>query len=381
MKSSRPALPTMLLTLNIGSSSLKYALYEVRPATVGQLLEFASLPLTVNGETVEQVLERLLLGVRSRWSGYTLKAVSHRVVHGGKDFTKSVVVTPAVLQALEALVSLAPLHQGVCLEGMRAVEKHFPKTVQVACFDTAFHAMLPDQETHFALPGSMWEEGIRRYGFHGLSYQYVSQRLARETKAATQRLLMAHLGSGSSLCAAVEKKSVATTMGFSTLDGLMMGTRCGTLDAGVVLHLMKAGWSYDALQHLLYHESGLKGVSGLSSDLRVLRDKNTLDARLAVNLYTHRIVREMGALVACTQGVEAIAFSGGVGENDHLLRASVIKRLSFLRVYLDDQANLTANEGGVCAIHTHDSRIEVWVVPTDENYVLVKDALTVLEGK
>ncbi len=377
----KSTLPAVLLALNIGSSSLKYTLYELRHHAIGQQLESDSLPVGINGESVEQILDRLLQGLRTKWSGHVFKAVAHRVVHGGKEFTKSTVITAEVFKVLEGLISLAPLHQGVCLDGVRVAEKYFPQALQVACFDTAFHAKLPDQETHFALPVAFWEQGIRRYGFHGLSYQYVSQRLARETPTANQRLLMAHLGSGSSLCATVEKRSIATTMGFSTLDGLMMGTRCGSLDAGVVLHLMKAGWSYEALQHLLYHESGLKGVSGLSSDLRVLREKNTVDARLAINLYTHRILREIGALVACMQGVEVIAFCAGVGEKDHLLRASVIKRLSYLRVYLDEQANLAASQGGVCAIHTHDSRVEVWVVPTDENSMLAKESLGLLNGK
>jgi acetate kinase len=300
------------------------------------------------------------------------------VVHGGRDFSASVRVTEDVLARLAKLNSLAPLHQPHNLQGIRAFQKAFPALPQVACFDTAFHAHLSALHFTFALPQALTQEGVRRYGFHGLSYQYIMGVLQASSPRASGRVLMAHLGNGASLCAAQQGVSCATSMGFSALDGLMMGTRSGTLDAGVLLYLLEQGWSHDRLQALLYKQSGLLGVSGISADMRRLRADGSPAAQFAVDLFTHRVVRESGAMVACLQGLDVLAFSGGIGEHDVRLRADVCQRLGWLGIQLDPTANQGATGDSVCAIHAPGSTVEVWVVPTDEGRVAAREALNVL---
>lgn len=307
-----------------------------------------------------------------------IEAVAHRVVHGGQDYAASVVVTEEVLSRLSRLNSLAPLHQPHNLQGVRAFSRAFPQLPQVACFDTAFHATLAEVDYRFALPEALFEQGVRRYGFHGLSYQYLMGALQRHSPRAHGRVLMAHLGNGASLCAARGGLSCATSMGFSALDGLMMGTRTGALDAGVLLYLLEQGWDHDRLQTLLYKQSGLLGVSGLSADMRRLRADTSAQARLAVDMFTHRVVREAGAMVACLQGLDVLVFSGGIGEHDTQLRADVCTRLAWLGVRMDDAANARATGDGVQAIHAPDSSVEVWVVPTDEGSVAAQDAAELL---
>ena len=303
-----------------------------------------------------------------------LQAMAHRVVHGGATYHQAIVVDDAALQGLQALSPLAPLHQPHNLMGIALCRRSDPELPQVACFDTAFHRSLPEIETRFALPPALHEQGVRRYGFHGLSYQYVVGALSRVSARASGRLVMAHLGNGASLCATREGRSVATTMGFSALEGLMMGTRCGALDAGVVMHLLSLGWGAQQLEDLLYRQSGLLGVSGLSADMRRLRQNPSPSAQLAINLFEHRIVREMGAMVACVQGLDVLAFTGGIGENDAALRASVCSRLAYLGVQLDSNANLRASGSQINRIHGPNSAVEVWVVPTDEGKVAAQAA-------
>jgi acetate kinase len=226
----------------------------------------------------------------------------------------------------------------------------------------------------FALPQSLTDQGVRRYGFHGLSYQYVMGVLQQHSAQANGRVLMAHLGNGASLCAAVEGRSCATTMGFSALEGLMMGTRSGSLDAGVLLYLLEQGWDHDRLQTLLYKQSGLLGVSGISADMRCLRADGSADAQRAIDLFTRRVVRESGAMAACMGGLDVLAFSGGIGEHDAVLRAQVCERLGWMGVDVDPQLNQQATGNEVLAIHRPDSRVQVWVVPTDEGRVAAQEA-------
>jgi len=279
-----------------------------------------------------------------------------------------------VLADLTKLNSLAPLHQPHNLAGIRAFAAAFPEVPQVACFDTAFHATLPELDYRFALPEALYQQGLRRYGFHGLSYQYVMGVLLERSSRANGRLLMAHLGNGASLCAARAGKSCATTMGFSALDGLMMGTRTGSLDAGIMLYLLEQGWDHDRLQKLLYKQSGLLGVSGISADMRRLRADSSTSAKLAVDMFTYRVLRESGAMVACLQGLDVLAFSGGIGEHDVALRTEVGQRLAWLGVVIDPILNLQATGNQVMAIHAPGSAIEIWVVPTDEGVVAAREA-------
>jgi acetate kinase len=303
-----------------------------------------------------------------------LEAVAHRVVHGGRDFSASVLVTDAVLTRLERLNSLAPLHQPHNVRGIRAFRKEFPDVPQVACFDTAFHATLDPLAYSFALPHALTEQGVRRYGFHGLSYQYIIGVLQQNSAQAGGRVLMAHLGNGASLCATRDARSCATTMGFSALDGLMMGTRSGSLDAGVLLYLLEQGWDHARLQTLLYKQSGLLGVSGISADMRRLRQDGSAPAMQAIDMFTYRVVREAGALVACMKGLDVLAFSGGIGEHDAVLRAQACQGLAWLGIALDLDLNLKATGSEAMAIHAPGSRVEVWVVPTDEGRVAAREA-------
>jgi acetate kinase len=307
-----------------------------------------------------------------------LRAVAHRVVHGGADFFESVRITEKILQSLEKLNSLAPLHQPHNIAGIRAFQQAFPSVPQVACFDTAFHASAPLLHQSFALPTELRQQGIRRYGFHGLSYQYIMSVLEQQSKHAHDRVLMAHLGNGASLCAAHQGKSLASTMGFSALDGLMMGTRVGNLDPGVVLYLLEQGWTHDQLQTLLYKQSGLLGVSGISADMRTLRAKKNQAAEFAIDLFTHRIVRESGAMVAWMEGFDVLAFSGGIGEHDGILRQQVCQKLSWLGLELNQEKNQQATGNEIMSVHAEGSAVEIWVIPTDEGRVAAREAAALI---
>lgn len=389
-----------ILAVNAGSSTLKFAVYPVADGLVGaaglngsiQGLEPGGQPqigwrwqgrnherqLSLDGESPFTAALRQLAELLTQQHDLPpIHAVAHRVVHGGRDFSGSVIVTDEVLQRLDRLNSLAPLHQPHNLQGIRAFRAAFPQLPQVACFDTAFHSSIDELDQRFALPASLLTEGVRRYGFHGLSYHFIRDTLAVLSPRASGRLLMAHLGNGASLCAALEGRSIASSMGFSALDGLMMGTRCGSLDAGVLLYLLEQGWTHDRLQTLLYKQSGLLGVSGLSADMRRLRADESQPARDAVTLFTRRVVRECGAMVACLQGLDLLAFSGGIGENDQRLRADVCAQLAWLGLRLDPQAN-EASGDEPRPLHAPDSTIEVWVVPTDEGRVAAREALALI---
>jgi len=391
-----------ILAVNAGSSSLKFSLHplhngQVQPFVLSgniQGLEPQGTPrmewcylgkkhaealvVSAGSSSFQSALAAVQALVAKLEAAPDIEAVAHRVVHGGGVFTASVLVTDEVLQKLASFNSLAPLHQPHNLEGIRQFRAAFPQLPQIACFDTAFHATMPEVDYAFALPQELQAQGVRRYGFHGLSYQYIMSVLEERTIRGRGRVVMAHLGNGASLCAALAGHSVATTMGFSALDGLMMGTRSGALDAGVLLYLLEQGWTHAQMEKLLYKQSGLLGVSGISADMRTLRANGSVHALRAIDQFTHRVIRETGALVACLGGLDALAFSGGIGENDAVLRAQVCERLAWLGIRMDGQRNLEASGKEAYAIHAPDSAVEIWVVPTDEGRVAAREAAALL---
>ena len=393
-----------ILSVNAGSSSLKFALYPIQGSgleagmgeaevtgsieglepsgqprisfcATGQSKASAVVVVNPAQDVFDAALNTLKDLLASRFAHLQVQAIAHRVVHGGAFYTSSVRVTPEVMTQLATLNALAPLHQPHNLAGISAFAESFPDVPQVACFDTAFHRTLSPLETTFAIDRQLTQQGVRRYGFHGLSYQYVSQVLKREAPRSAGRTVMAHLGNGASVCATTDHQSRATTMGFSALDGLMMGTRSGALDPGVLLYLMEQGWGHDSIQKLLYKQSGLLGVSGESADMRTLRASGSEAARFATDLFAHRVVREVGALSACIGGLDVLAFTGGIGEHDAVLRQQVCDALTFLGIHIDAERNAKALGDSVSAIHADNSTIEVWVVPTDEGRVAAQDAL------
>ncbi len=369
-----------ILSVNVGSSTLKFALYPVTGDGVQAAIQVGTIDtLQLDEAAFDATLDSLIRRLTEVTPTLRLRAVAHRVVHGGPKFQTSVHVTESVLQELAQLNALAPLHQPHNLEGIRRFWRALPKVPQIACFDTAFHASMPAQEVRFALPEALFQQGIRRYGFHGLSYQHVRDTLTLRSARAGGRLLMAHLGSGASLCAARKGRSMASTMGFTALDGLVMGTRCGALDPGVLLYLMNQGWSQERLETLLYRQSGLLGVSGLSADFRVLRAAVGNDlAKCAIDLFTASVVREAGAMAAVLGGLDLLAFTGGIGEHDARLRSDVAGRLTYLGVVLDPVKNREGRQDQVEAIHARDSAVEVWVVPADEGLAAAKEAFRLL---
>jgi acetate kinase len=395
------ALPETILAVNAGSSSLKFALYprngnEVEAASITGLVEGLepngqpTIKISNGGQTTSEALattrsasarnpfEHALAALRetlNRHAGETrITAIAHRIVHGGARYSESILLDPEAIAYLETLSSLAPLHQPNNLAGVYAFRRAYPDLPQVGCFDTAFHATQPEVEQMFALPKALRAEGIRRYGFHGLSYRYVADHLLELSPRASGRMLIAHLGNGASVCAVASGKSIGTTMGFSALDGLMMGTRSGAVDPGVLLHLLQHGMSAKQIENMLYRESGLRGVSGISADMRTLHASKDPDAAMAINLFIHRLVRESGALTACLGGLDVLAFTGGIGEHDAELRQRTCQALAFLGIRLDPAANQAAIGERILPIHAADSSVEVWVVPTDEGRVAAGDA-------
>ena len=371
-----------ILAVNAGSSSLKYALYAQvdggelhAPVLSGNVEGLEASPDT---EGFNKALQELAAKVALQLQGRPLTAVAHRVVHGGEWYREAVLVTAPVFKRLEALSDLAPLHQPHNLEGISRFQALYPQVPQVACFDTAFHAHLPPEEYLFALPASYSQQGIRRYGFHGLSYAYLQTQLQQRSQRANQRVVMAHLGNGASLCAMKQGESIATTMGFSAVEGLMMGTRSGAIDPGVLLHLLGQGMSPEALTKLLYKQSGLLGVSGVAADMRTLRASAAPQAKLAIDMFTHRIVRETGAMTACLQGLDVLAFTGGIGEHDAVLRQQVCAQLQYLGVSLDEQKNLLARGQEAVRIDQGTGSVEVWVIPTDEGRMAALSARDVV---
>jgi acetate kinase len=390
----------VLIVLNAGSSSLKFQVFDVLDGAEPRLVwkglyeglgETAHFLVKDTGGSVlgemtwssddrfghEEALMHLVSWLSQFREERKPVAIGHRVVHGGAAFSSPVLVDESVLQSLEALVPLAPLHQPHNLEPIRIVRRRLPGMPQVACFDTAFHQSQSDIATLFALPREMRERGVRRYGFHGLSYDYIASVLKHyDPRLAEGRVIVAHLGNGASLCALQGGVSIATTMGFSALDGLPMGTRCGAIDAGVVFFMLREmKLSPEAAERMLYTKSGLLGVSGLSNDMRVLRVNAAanVDAKRAIDLFVYRILREIGSLVAALGGIDGLIFTAGIGENDAATRAEVASGLAWAGLTLDERANST----GGPRIST-GSGPEVWVIPTNEELVIARQTRSAL---
>ncbi len=375
-----------ILILNAGSSSVKFAICTVAERDFlahGQLAGIGSEKQRfevkvaagsrsqkgdIEAQNHEQALDWIMAWLHEAGSDWRIKAAGHRVVHGGPRRAAPERVTPKLLVELDRYSPLAPHHQPHNLAAIRAVETVSPGLPQVACFDTAFHATQPDVCRLLPLPKRLRDKGLMRYGFHGSSYEYLVEALPSYVRGnLPRRLIIAHLGNGASACAILDGKSYATTMGFSTLDGLLMGTRCGSLDPGVILHLMRSeGLDAAALTRLLYEESGLLGVSGISSDMRDLLSSDAPAAQQAVDFYVLTLVRALGSLAAAMQGVDAIVFSGGVGENASFIRAEVLQRLSWLGCRLD----VSANHSGGPRISRSGGVVSAWVVPTNEEAMI-----------
>jgi acetate kinase len=391
--------PDAILVLNAGSSSLKFEVFLLDGAALarevaGNVEELGGTPrftaTDAHGTVIDErswptggaigpdgALAFLLEWLRAHGAGREIVAAGHRVVHGGAEFAAPVRITADVLARLEALVPLAPLHQPANLRPIAALAARQPALPQVACFDTAFHRGQPPLAQAFALPRALSEGGVKRYGFHGLSYEYVASVLPRhDPRAAAGRTVVLHLGNGASMCALLRGRSVATTMSFTALDGLPMGTRSGALDPGVLLYLMnERGLDAQALERVLYHDSGLLGVSGVSSDMRVLLESSDPHAREAVELFCYRIGRELGSLAAALEGLDAIVFTAGIGEHAAPVRAAVCRGAAWLGVALD----AGANAGGGPRLSTPDSAVAAWVIPTDEELMIARHTRAVVQ--
>ena len=370
-----------ILTLNAGSSSLKFGLYESadgepRLLRTGQVENIgAHARLEISGGATSEIGQAdhngaviaILTSLGPILEGRAVLGVGHRIVHGGADLRAPVVLTPEIIAKLREIIPLVPLHQPHNLAAVAAAQAAFPRAIQVGCFDTAFHQGHPFVCDTYGLPRQYYDEGIRRYGFHGLSYDYVSGVLRRDYPVlAAGKTVIAHLGNGASLCALKDGRSFSTTMGFSALDGIAMGTRPGQIDPGVLLYLMNRGMGYDDLTHLLYKESGLKGMSGISHDMRTLLAADDPRAAEALDYYVHRIRREIAALAGEMGGIDGVVFTGGVGEHSTEMRRRIIEGLGFLGLDLDAQANAAAGP------RIGTGRAEVLVIPTDEEQVIAR---------
>jgi acetate kinase len=389
-----------IAVLNAGSSSIKFAVFVedgdalslvargqieglfTSPRFLAKGADGAMLAEHAWGEGValghDGALDHLIGFLRSELSGYRLAGVGHRVVHGGIEYGEPVRLDARVLAALAKFVPLAPLHQPHNLAPVRRLLERAPDLPQVACFDTAFHRGQPPVAQSFALPGSITERGVRRYGFHGLSYEYIAQSLPQlDPRAARGRTVVLHLGNGASMCAMAGGTSVASTMGFTAADGLPMGTRCGNLDPGVVLYLMdELKMDARAIEKLIYQQSGLLGVSGVSSDMRTLEASTEEGAKRAIDLFVYRIGRELGSLAAALGGLDAIVFTAGIGENSRALRERVCRDAAWLGVALDAAANVRNGP----RLTTTDSEVAAWVIPTNEELMIARHTRRVLTG-
>jgi acetate kinase len=388
-----------IAVLNAGSSSLKFSLFvergpELELAARGQAEGLYTAPRFIAkdgagkvlgekswGEGVELghdgALDHLVAFLRAELSELRLVAIGHRVVHGGLEYSHPIRLDFAVLAALEKYIPLAPLHQPHNLAPIRALLERSPQLPQVACFDTAFHSGAPAVAQAFALPKSITDLGVRRYGFHGLSYEYVARVLPHhDGRAARGKTVVLHLGNGSSMCAIAGGRSVASTMGFTAADGLPMGTRCGNLDPGVILYLMdELKMDARAIEKLIYQQSGLLGMSGISSDMRTLESNDAPEAKAAIDVFVYRIGRELGSLAAALGGLDAVVFTAGIGENSRSLRGRVCHDAAWLGVELDAAAN--ARNGP--RISTAGSRASAWVIPTNEELMIARHTRRLLQ--
>jgi acetate kinase len=389
-----------ILILNTGSSSIKFAVFDANADTdpllqgdvtgLGGMPAFSARdhagnaltrpqdsPLPASVATHDAALAWLFDWLGEHHAGNFVGA-GHRVVHGGKHFSEPALVNAAVFAALEALVPLAPLHQPHNLAAIRALMTLQPGLPQVACFDTAFHRTQDPLAQQFALPRDITASGIQRYGFHGLSYEYIARVMPQHLgDLADSRVIVAHLGNGASLCAMRNRKSVATTMGFTALDGLMMGTRCGTIDPGVLFYLMREqNMPAEKVEDLLYRRSGLLGVSGISSDMRELLASDAPAAREAIDLFCYRAAREIGSLTAALGGLDALIFTAGIGERSHEVRARICEKLHWLGLAIDD----AANRAHQTTINRAESRVAVRLIPANEESVIARHTARIIRG-
>ena len=381
------------LALNAGSSSLKFALYvatQDNPVMVGNCERIGSggtvklkgasgealdLPENCDLQNHQAAMEVVIASLNLHFPEIEVAAAGHRVVHGGDAYDGPVMLTPEVLKNIESFSKLAPLHQPHNLSGIYAAMEYFPEIPQLVCFDTAFHQTQAFENNAFAIPYEWYEKGIMRYGFHGLSYDYINSEVARIAPELHQgKVVVAHLGNGTSLCAIDNGKSKATTMGFTVLDGLPMGTRCGQIDPGVLLHLLESeGLSVPELSRMLYYESGLLGLSGgLSNDMRTLNEAGTEEGQRAIRYFVNKVRSGISTMAATMQGVDLIVFTAGIGENSAEIRRQVCEGLGWIGVSFDNESNTEAE--GQRFISTDDSRVKVMVIPTDEELVIARAA-------
>lgn len=384
-----------ILVVNAGSSSLKFQIFAIEGGKLerrirGQVEGIGVRPRLRAGSQSDVLVERTFepaevpdlpaaIGRTREWlntlSGFTLRAIGHRVVHGGPDYDRPVLIDAAVLDRLGKYQQLAPLHQPNNLAPIRLIMEIDPSVPQVACFDTAFHRGHAPASDCYALPRTLYDEGVRRYGFHGLSYEYIAGRLNEVAPScAGGRTIVAHLGSGASMCAMRSGRSVESTMGFTALDGLPMGTRPGQLDPGVVLYLLEKGMSGQQISDLLYRESGLKGLSGISNDVRDLLESDDARAAFAIDHFIHRCALSAGMLAAALDGVDGFVFTAGIGENSSVIRSRIARRLEWLGAELDEKAN----EQGAALISTSASRVALYVIPTNEELMIARHTLAIV---
>ncbi|HAI68877.1 MAG TPA: acetate kinase [Gammaproteobacteria bacterium] len=384
-----------ILVVNAGSSSMKCSLfasrenatlervYQIDITGIGTHASFLAKDVTGThlikeylGTTTHENAFAVLLDWIAQREEITLVAAGHRIVHGGITFTAPVLTNDDIIHELEQLIPLAPLHQAHNIAPIKALHHIKPDLPQVACFDTAFHATQPAIARTFALPRSLTEQGIRGYGFHGLSYEYIAQTLPKVAGYLPNRMIVAHLGNGASLAALKAGESIATTMSFTALDGLPMGTRCGAIDPGVLLHLLNEGMDLKTLSDLLYHQSGLRGVSGISNDMQTLLNSPSQHAAEAIELWVYRIGREIGSLAAALGGLDALVFTAGIGERAAPIRAKVCETATWLGVQIEE----SANEQHGPKISTQNSQVSVWVMPTDEEKMIAQHTDSLLKS-
>ncbi len=387
-----------ILTINAGSSSIKFALFSLdHPISPdaevsGQIdgIGAESTQMVAKNRAGKHIADQVLEGSKVshaqafdallKWftashANWQIVAVGHRVVHGGERYSQPTIIDDTVLGHLTSFIPLAPLHEPHNVAGIIALQALLPDVPQIACFDTAFHRSQPEVAQTFGLPRNITAEGIKRYGFHGLSYEFIARALPQHSSRATGRVVVAHLGNGASMAAMVNRKCVATTLGFSTIDGLVMGTRCGNLDPGVILHLMETkSLSVKDMTKILYKESGLLGVSGISQDMRTLLASDKPEAQEAVDLFCYRIARELGSLAAAAGGLDALVFTGGIGEHAAEVRRRVCLQSQWLGILLNPEANARHD----LHISAGTSSVDVLVIPTNEEWMMAHHAQTLL---
>ncbi|MGL5741743.1 MAG: acetate/propionate family kinase [Legionella sp.] len=387
-----------IVVLNSGSSSIKFAIYELSTSLpkllhgiVENIKESPVLKLFDKNDVLMQenhfakensysyFYELLFSALETNQFGFQISAVGHRVVHGGKEFPQPILIADDIVKKLKELIPFAPLHQPYNLEAIESISTLYPELPQIACFDTAFHATHPHVADLFGLPRRFFASGVKRYGFHGLSYEFIMHQLHHiAPQKHLGRIVIAHLGNGASMCAVKEGKSIDSTMGFTALDGLVMGTRCGNIDPGVILYLLQSeGMSANAIQNLLYKESGLLGISGTTFNMKELLEDKSPPAQEAIELFVYRIRRELGALTAALGGLDVLVFTGGIGENAWQIRQAVCQDSQ----WLDLEVDATLNKTNQLMMSTPKSVVDIYVIPTSEEWIIANHCYRLLKNK